>query len=48
MCLKATSATKHQNVPLKAQVKFIFVLWKSYDALLRYSSFCVFNHPMIQ
>ena len=33
-----------QNVPSEAQIKN-FV--KNYVPFLRYSSFCIFNHPMI-
>ena len=31
----------------QAQVKNFFVSWKSYVLFSRYSSFCIFNHPMI-
>ena len=35
-----------QNVPSEAQVKNFFVLWENYVLFSRYSSFCIFNHPM--
>ena len=34
-------------MPSEAQVKILFVSWKSYVPLSRYSSFCIFNHHMI-
>ena len=36
-----------QNVPSEAQVKNIFVSYKSFILFSRYSSFCIFNHPVI-
>ena len=36
-----------QNVSSEAQVKDFYVSWKSYVPLLRYSSFCLFNNPII-
>ena len=40
LSLKITSATKWQLLNF-------FILYKNYVSLSRYSSFCVFNHPMI-
>ena len=37
-----------QNVLSEAQVKRFFILYKSYIWFSRYSSFCIFSHPMIQ
>ena len=34
-------------MPCEAQVKNFFVSWKSYVPISRYSSFFIFNHPMI-
>ena len=36
-----------QNVSTEAKVKNFFILQKSYAPFSRYSSFCIFNHPMI-
>ena len=36
-----------QNVLSLAQLKNFFILWKNYVPFLRYSSFCVFSHPVI-
>ena len=36
-----------QNVLSEAQAKNFFISWKSYVPFSRYSSFCIFNHPMI-
>ena len=36
-----------QNVSSEAQVKNFFISYTSYVPFLRYSSFCIFNHPMI-
>ena len=36
-----------QNVPSEAQIKNFFISEKKYAPFSRYSSFCVFNHPMI-
>ena len=36
-----------QNVTSEAQVRNLFIFQKSYVPFLRYSSFCIFNHPMI-
>ena len=36
-----------QNVPSKAQIKNFFISKKNYVSFSRYSSFCIFNHPMI-
>ena len=36
-----------QNVPSEAQVKNFSVSYKSNVPFLRYSNFCIFNHPMI-
>ena len=36
-----------QNVPPKAQIKNFFISYKNYVPFSRYSSFCIFNHPMI-
>ena len=36
-----------QTVSSEAQVKNFLILRKSYVLFLRYSSFCIFNHPMI-
>ena len=36
-----------QNVPSKAQTKNFLISWKNYLPFCRYSSFCIFNHPMI-
>ena len=51
LSLKITSATNKmttsQNVSSEAQIKNFFILYKNYVSLSRYSSFCVFNHPMI-
>ena len=37
----------YQNVPSKAQIKNFFISQKNYVPFSRYSSFCIFNHPMI-
>ena len=51
LSLKITSATNKmttsQNVSSEAQIKNFFILYRNYVSLSRYSSFCVFNHPMI-
>ena len=36
-----------QNVPRKAHIKNFFISFKNYVPFLSYSSFCIFNHPMI-
>ena len=36
-----------QNAPSEAQVKDFFVSYKYYISFSRYSSFCIFNRPMI-
>ena len=36
-----------QNESFEAQVKNFFISQKSYVPFSRYSSFCIFNHPMI-
>ena len=36
-----------QKVPPKAQIKNFFISYKNYVLFSRYSSFCIFNHPMI-
>ena len=36
-----------KNVPSETQVKKFFVSQKSYVLFSRYSSFCIFDHPMI-
>ena len=36
-----------QNVPSKAQIKDFFISNKNYVPFARYSSFCIFNDPMI-
>ena len=48
--LKGTSATKTitcQNVSSEAQIKNFFISYKNYVPFSRYSSFCIFIHPMI-
>ena len=35
------------NVPSKVQIKNFFISKKNYVPFSRYSSFCIFNHPMI-
>ena len=36
-----------QNVPPEANINSFFVSQKRYVPFSRYSSFCIFNHPMI-
>ena len=36
-----------QNVSSEAQIKNFFISQKNYVPFSRYSSFCIFNHPMI-
>ena len=36
-----------QNAPSEAQIKNFFHSKKNYVPFSRYSSFCIFNHPMI-
>ena len=36
-----------QNVSFQEYVKNFFISQKSYVPFSRYSSFCIFNHPMI-
>ena len=36
-----------QNVPSEAQIKNFFISYKNYVPLSRYSSFCIFNSPVI-
>ena len=36
-----------QNVPSEAQIKNFFISLKNYVPFSRYSSLCIFNHPMI-
>ena len=36
-----------QNVSSEVQVKIFFILQKSYAPFSRYSSFCIFNQPII-
>ena len=36
-----------QNVPFEAQIKNFFISNKNYVPFSRYSSFCIFSHPMI-
>ena len=36
-----------QNVPSKTQIKNFFISKKNYVSFPRYSSFCIFNYPMI-
>ena len=36
-----------QNVLFEAQVRNVFISWKSYVPFLKYSSFCSFKHLMI-
>ena len=47
--LKVTSykTITSQNVPSEAQINNFFILKKIYVAFSRYSSFCIFNHPII-
>ena len=40
-------AITSQNVPSEAQVKNFFISQQSYVPFSRYSSVCVFYHPMI-
>ena len=35
------------NVPSKVQIKNFFISKKNYVPFSRYSSFCIFNHPII-
>ena len=44
LCYKTMTS---QNVSSEAQVKDFFILWKDYVPFSRYSSFCIFNQPMI-
>ena len=44
LCYKTITS---QNVLSKAQIKNFFISQKSYVPFSRYSSFCIFNHPMI-
>ena len=39
--------TTFQNVSSEAQIKNFFISKKNYVPFLRYSSFYIFNHPMI-
>ena len=36
-----------QNGSSEAQIKNFLISWKNYVPFSRYSSFCIFNHPMI-
>ena len=36
-----------QNVSSEVQIKDFFISYKNYIPFSRYSSFCVFNHPVI-
>ena len=36
-----------QNVSSEAKIKHFFISQKNYVLSSRYSSFCIFNHPMI-
>ena len=44
LCYKMITS---QNVPPKAQIMIFFISYKNYVPFSRYSSFCIFNHPMI-
>ena len=44
LCYKMITS---QNVSCEAQVKNFFILWKICILFSRYSSFCIFNHPLI-
>ena len=44
LCYKTITS---QNVSSEAQIKNFFISQKNYVPFLRYSNFCIFNHPMI-
>ena len=44
LCYKMITS---QIVPSEAQIKNFFISKKNYVPFWRYSSFCIFNHPMI-
>ena len=44
LCYKTITS---QNASFAAQFKKFFISWESYVLFSRYSSFCIFNHPMI-
>ena len=44
LCYKTITS---ENVSSDAQVKNVFILQKLYFAFPKYSSFCIFNHPMV-
>ena len=44
LCCKPTTS---QNVSFEAQVKHLFISYKSYVPFSVYSSFCTINYPMI-